>query len=80
MGHPPAAPLSTEEAKARLLEAMDGCSPARWVRTHPWGGIAAGLLSGFVLGSLRKRADWLAPYIVSELAYYLEHLVEQHKK
>ena len=77
MDHPPTAPLTTEEAKARLLEAVDGCSPTHWLRAHPWGSVAVGLLSGFILGSGRKRADWLAPIIVSELAYYLEHAIKQ---
>lgn len=80
MDHPPSAPLTPNEAKARLIVAMDQCSPAHWVRAHPLGGVAAALLSGFVLGSLRKRADWLAPFIVSEFAYYLEHMIKQHKR
>src|SRR3569832_943416 len=50
---------------------------AHWLRAHPWGSVAVGLLRGFILGSGRKRADWLAPVIVSELAYNLEHAIKQ---
>src|SRR3569833_1136597 len=61
MDQPPTAPLTPDEATARLLEAVDRCSPPHWLRAHPWGSVA----------------DWLAPVIVSELAYNLEHAIKQ---
>lgn len=71
MDHTRLAPLTAEQAKRRLLEAAVHCSPSFWLRAHPWGGVAIGFFSGAILGSGRRRRDYLVSFIVSELGYYL---------
>lgn len=69
------APHTAEEAKERFVSAMDRCSPAHWVRTHPWGSIGIGFLTGYVMGTGR-----LSPTVLNELAYYLAHSLSEAKE
>src|SRR3569833_4617773 len=71
MDHPPTAPLPTDEAKARLLEAVDRCSPTHWLRAHPWGSVAVGLLSGFILGCGCFRVVWFVLVFVCVFVFFL---------
>lgn len=75
MDRPSTATLTSEQAKARLLMALDQCSPAHWVRAHPWGSLGMGFLSGYVLGTGR-----MAPVVLSEMVHYLTHFASQAKQ
>lgn len=44
-------PLTSEEAKARLLAAANGVGPSAFTRCHPWEGVAAACLLGWLVGS-----------------------------
>lgn len=80
MDSPPIAPLTAEkpataeEAKERLVVALDRCSPTHWVRAHPWGSIGIGFLGGYILGTGR-----ITPTVLNELAYYLAHTIAEAK-
>lgn len=71
------APLTTEQAKLRLLDALDRCGPASWVRAHPWISVGAALVGGLVIGGARGNKDWLAAVIGSELALLMKHVLKQ---
>jgi len=47
-------PLSTEEAKARLREAVQNATPAAWVRRHPLQALTLAMASGFIAAQLRR--------------------------
>lgn len=82
MDHPHTAPvtgekLSTEQAKRRLLESLDRCSPTGWLREHPWSCVGIGLFAGFVMGSGRSRRDLMATLVGGELATLVGHLLRK---
>ncbi len=65
MGGRENAPLTVEEAKDRLREAMGDLGLAACVRRHPIGTLVAGVLAGLSFGSLsRETRDSLASQMI----------------
>ena len=55
MGGRPAGPVTAEEAKDRLRKAAGEAGPGAWIRRHPLGAIATGMVGGFLIGSLSRE-------------------------
>jgi hypothetical protein len=48
----PSKPLSAEQAKERLRDAVEGLHPEPWIRSRPWEAMLVGVVAGFLVGAL----------------------------
>ncbi len=65
-----ARPLTLPEAKARLIEAAERASLARWTKDHPWEAVATAFSAGFVTGATPdagRKARGLAGFLIETI-------------